>query len=132
MNWPLAGTLACLAVAAGLPAAAGSFAVPEPGAVILPDVTGEAALGQRAYAARCASCHGEVATGTEQGPPFLHPFYLPDHHGDRAFLIAAESGVRAHHWRFGDMPPVEGITRAEVKAVIAYVRALQQANGLID
>lgn len=132
MRWPLGMTISCLALALGVSAAAGSVTVPEPGSVIIPDVTGEVALGQRAYAARCASCHGEVATGTEQGPPFLHPFYLPDHHGDQAFLIAAESGVRAHHWRFGDMPPVEGITRAEVMGVIAYVRALQRANGLID
>ncbi|MEI4469758.1 hypothetical protein [Frigidibacter sp. MR17.24] len=33
-------------------AAAGSFTVPEPRSMIIPDVTGEAALGQRVYAAR--------------------------------------------------------------------------------
>ncbi len=47
-----------------------------------------------------------------------------------AFLMAARNGVRSHHWKFGDMPPVEGITDAEVKTIVAYVRALQQANGI--
>ncbi|MEI4472455.1 c-type cytochrome [Frigidibacter sp. MR17.24] len=132
MNRRLGLPIAVLAVAAGLPALAGGVNAPEPGSVVRPEVTGEAAIGQRAYAALCASCHGEVATGTDRGPPFLHPFYLPDHHGDQAFLMAAEWGVRAHHWRFGDMPPVEGVTRADVKAIVAFVRALQRANGMLD
>jgi hypothetical protein len=39
-------------------------------------------------------------------------------------------GVQAHHWRFGNMPPVEGITRAEVATIITYIRELQRANGI--
>jgi hypothetical protein len=38
--------------------------------------------------------------------------------------------VRAHHWRFGNMPPVDGVNRAEVEKIVAYVRALQRANGI--
>jgi len=63
-------------------------------------------------------------------PPLVHKIYEPNHHGDMAFLMAARNGVRAHHWKFGNMPPVEGITDAEVITIVAYVRALQRANGI--
>ncbi|HBM41471.1 MAG TPA: cytochrome C, partial [Sulfitobacter sp.] len=49
---------------------------------------------------------------------------------DAAFLLAAKQGVRAHHWKFGNMPPVEGVTPGDVKMVVAYVRELQRANGI--
>lgn len=99
--------------------------------VIIPDMTGEIAQGARSYDAKCASCHGVNAVGVEgAGPPFLHKIYEPSHHGDAAFYLAAKNGVRAHHWPFGDMPPVEGITEAEVSAIVAYVRNLQAANGV--
>lgn len=89
------------------------------------------AMGERAFAALCASCHGANAAGREGvAPPLVHPIYRPGHHGDEAFHIAVQHGVRAHHWRFGDMPPIEGVTRAEVTTIIAYIRALQRANGI--
>jgi hypothetical protein len=47
-----------------------------------------------------------------------------------AFVMAAQNGVRAHHWKFGDMPPVEGVTNADILNVVAYVRALQRENGI--
>ncbi|MDP4033774.1 MAG: cytochrome c [Pseudorhodobacter sp.] len=100
-------------------------------AVVVPALEGDAISGARVFADKCASCHGDNATGLEGlAPPLIHKFYVPSHHGDAAFYRAAELGVRAHHWRFGNMPPVEGITRAEVGTIIAYVRALQQANGM--
>lgn len=88
-------------------------------------------MGQRAFDAACASCHGTNAQG-KQGiaPPLVHKIYEPSHHGDAAFLLAAQNGVRAHHWRFGDMPAVEGVTRAEVLDIVAYIRALQRKNGI--
>ena len=99
--------------------------------VIVPELSGNAAIGARVYAARCSACHGANAAGNQgRGPPLVHPYYAGGHHGDMAFVMAAQRGVRSHHWRFGDMPPVEGITRAEVDMVIAYVQALQAANGL--
>ena len=60
----------------------------------------------------------------------MHRYYEPGHHADETFRRAARFGVRAHHWRFGDMPPVDGLTDADVKAITAYVRELQQANGI--
>ena len=48
-----------------------------------------------------------------------------------AFVLAARNGVRAHHWPFGDMPPVgQPLTDGELAAIIAYVRELQRANGI--
>lgn len=100
-------------------------------AVALPDLAGDAALGQVVFADRCAVCHGPNAGGIEgAGPPLVHIYYEPNHHGDAAFFLAAERGVRAHHWRFGDMPPVEGVTRAEIAATIAFVRRVQRENGI--
>lgn len=89
------------------------------------------AMGERAFATLCAACHGTSAAGQDGvAPPLVHRIYHPGHHSDEAFHIAVQNGVRAHHWRFGNMPPIEGVTRAEMNTIIAYVRALQRANGI--
>ena len=90
---------------------------------VLPDSLAD---GRRAFEAYCIECHGKAATGSEKGPPLVHRVYHPGHHADPAFFLAPVQGVRAHHWRFGDMPPVEGITRDQVGRIIAYVRWLQR------
>ncbi|MDZ7711360.1 MAG: cytochrome c [Roseovarius sp.] len=90
-----------------------------------------AQMGKRAFNAKCAACHGANAAGLEgKGPPLVHKIYEPSHHSDMAFVMAAKNGVRAHHWRFGNMPPVDGVTDADVKTITAYVRALQKENGI--
>jgi len=113
---------------AAAPAAEGAAMV----AVTLPETLSEPAqLGQRAFEAKCSACHGDNAAGREgNGPPLIHKIYEPSHHGDGAFMVAASNGVRQHHWSFGNMPPVEGITPAEVKAIVTYVREVQRANGI--
>lgn len=89
------------------------------------------AMGERAFVALCAVCHGTNAAGRDGiAPPLVHRIYHPGHHSDAAFHIAVQNGVRAHHWRFGNMPPIEGVTRADVETIIAYVRALQRENGI--
>ncbi|MCB1368405.1 MAG: cytochrome c [Rhodobacteraceae bacterium] len=99
--------------------------------VIVPELTGLAVIGETAFNAKCAECHGQNAAGNDQaGPPLVHKIYEPGHHGDAAFLMAAQNGVQSHHWRFGNMPAVEGVTPGDVKAIIAYVRTLQRANGI--
>jgi mono/diheme cytochrome c family protein len=88
-------------------------------------------VGQRAYDAVCATCHGVNAQGREgMAPPLVHKIYEPSHHGDMAFVLAAQNGVRAHHWKFGNMPPVEGVSKADVLNIVTYVRALQRENGI--
>jgi len=100
-------------------------------AVTVPELTGDALEGEALFARNCADCHGADAAGRNGfGPPLVHKIYEPGHHGDGAFFLAAAQGVRAHHWTFGDMPPVETVTEAEVAKIVAYVRALQRANGI--
>ena len=100
--------------------------------VIVPDDLSELAMvGKRAFESTCITCHGENAAGKlGNGPPLVHKIYEPSHHADYAFLMAVENGVRSHHWPFGNMPPQEGFTQGDVKAIIAYVRELQRANGI--
>ena len=97
--------------------------------VIIPEFSDAAQAGTVAYEKYCADCHGVNAIGSDKGPPLLHAYYKPGHHGDISFSNAALVGVRAHHWPFGDMPPVEGITDADIEIIIQYVRELQAANG---
>ncbi|SDX85468.1 c-type cytochrome [Tritonibacter mobilis] len=100
--------------------------------VTLPDQLSEnAQIGKRAFEVKCAVCHGQSAAGKNGvAPPLVHSIYRPGHHADAAFLIAARNGVRAHHWKFGSMPPVEDITEGEVRLVTQYIRELQRANGI--
>ncbi|WP_282022049.1 c-type cytochrome [Ruegeria faecimaris] len=100
-------------------------------AIQMPPIEGKAAIGQRIFDASCATCHGVNAVGIDgAGPPLIHKIYEPSHHADEAFQRAVSQGVRSHHWQFGDMPPVDGLTRGDVAMVIAYIREIQRANGI--
>ncbi len=119
----------------GLSMAESEISSPESGSIVQVQVPAElsteAQIGRRGYEAACADCHGENAAGRNGvAPPLVHKIYEPGHHADAAFLLAAQNGVRAHHWKFGNMPPVEGVTRADVMSITAYVRELQRANGI--
>jgi len=95
------------------------------------ELSGLATIGKRGFDKNCAACHGENAAGKDGvAPPLVHKIYEPSHHGDESFQRAVAMGVRAHHWKFGNMPAIEGLTRAEVKAITAYVRELQRHNGI--
>lgn len=86
--------------------------------------------GEGLFKANCLRCHGEGGTGTTQGPPLVHKIYEPNHHADVAFQRAAANGVRAHHWQFGDMPKIDGVTPQDVTEIIRYVRWLQRQAGI--
>lgn len=86
--------------------------------------------GKALFDKTCATCHGKNAAGGETGPPLVHRIYEPSHHADGSFYLAVRNGVRAHHWRFGDMPPQPDVSNDDVTKIIAYVRALQRANGI--
>ena len=103
-------------------------AAPRP--VVVPDLSSPARQGQDVYERRCAGCHGAHAAGSGQGPPLVHPVYRPAHHADVAFALAVRRGVRAHHWRFGDMPAQPDVGDDEVAAITRYIRELQAANGI--
>ena len=68
--------------------------------------------------------------GRTKGRRWSISIYEPNHHGDMSFRLAARQGVRAHHWDFGNMPPVEGVTDEDVIKITRYVRELQKANGI--
>ena len=100
--------------------------------VLLPDTLSQnAQIGKLAFEVKCVSCHGTNAAGQAGvAPPLVHIIYEPNHHGDESFQRAAALGVRAHHWSFGNMPAVEGLTRTNLKMIVAYIRELQRANGI--
>ncbi len=99
--------------------------------VTVPALSGVAKEGESLFVANCAKCHGENAAGRDgSGPPLIHPIYQPGHHADGSFYMAAKNGAISHHWPFGDMPPVDGITDGDIGKIVAYVRAVQRANGI--
>ncbi|MYD65701.1 MAG: cytochrome c [Chloroflexi bacterium] len=86
--------------------------------------------GRALYGQACAVCHGQALEGTNAGPTFLNRIYAPGHHADISFIFAVERGVRAHHWDFGNMAPVEGLEHEQVLAIIAFIREQQRAAGI--
>lgn len=96
----------------------------------VPKLSGAAIEGEKVFAENCVVCHGKNAAGSDQGPPLIHKIYEPSHHADGSIYMAAKRGVRAHHWSFGNMPPVPGVTDQQIATIISYVRTLQRANGI--
>ncbi|MDH4361509.1 MAG: cytochrome c [Nitrospirota bacterium] len=111
---------------------AGESSVPAP----LAQITGETELpaefkeGETKFNAFCSPCHGAQGKGTNQGPPLVHKIYEPNHHADMAFQRAAAQGVKSHHWKFGNMPKIEGVTPDDVTQIIGYIRWLQRQAGI--
>lgn len=86
--------------------------------------------GEESFQNRCAVCHGQQADGTATGPPLVNRLYEIGHHPNFSFHNAVNKGVIAHHWNFGDMPPIPNVEPAEVDAIICHVRDLQRAEGI--
>lgn len=86
--------------------------------------------GEALFNAKCAGCHGIKGAGTKNGPPLVHRIYHPNHHADFSFRRAVSLGVRAHHWKFGDMAKVEGVSDEDVEMIIKYVRSIQHEAGI--
>lgn len=99
-------------------------------AVVVPDLSARERVGQEHFIRHCQTCHGENGSGSRAGPPLVHKIYEPSHHSDGSFVRAVRQGVTAHHWHFGHMPSLPAVTDAEIAGIIAYVRALQRANGI--
>ena len=122
----IAGLLATISLAAQ----AQGYVIPQPSSGLTPNV----ATGKKLFDKHCAACHGADLKGNDKGekkgPPLLHKIYEPSHHGDAAFQLAVKSGVRAHHWPFGDMAPVPQVTPDDVAHITAHVRAEQRKVGI--
>jgi cytochrome c len=112
-------------------AQAPSVGTPAMVSVTMPEITGNAALGQTIFENICSTCHGRNGSGNaEAGPPLIHKIYEPSHHGDESFQRAVALGVKSHHWKFGNMPAIKGLTRGDVAMVTEYIRQIQRANGI--
>ena len=98
--------------------------------LVLAGLAGNATASQRLFDANCAACHGIDGAGSSQGPPLVHRIYEPSHHADMAFILAVRHGVRAHHWQFGNMPAIDGVSDSEIAQIVAYVRELQRAASI--
>ena len=83
-------------------------------------LTTSAQSGKSIYNVKCAHCHGINAVGQNKvARPLIHKVYELNHHGDKSFQRAVALSVSANHWPFGNMPPTKGITRSDVKLIIA-------------
>ena len=99
--------------------------------VIVPELSAAAQAGKKQFEVSCVACHGANAAGREGvAPPLVHIIYETNHHGDESFYQAVRYGVRAHHWRFGNMPAIEGVSQNQVANIIIYIRELQRANSI--
>jgi mono/diheme cytochrome c family protein len=107
-----------------------TFAIPFVDAAPIPQPPPALLEGEALFTTHCARCHGPGARGTLQGPSFLDKIYEPNHHADAAFYRAPELGVRAHHWKFGDMPKIPGLSREDLSQIIVYIRWLQKEAGV--
>jgi mono/diheme cytochrome c family protein len=128
------GRIAAGVVIVALAAGISWFVVPRGGSrnvgVSIPVLSAAGQAGKSSYDRSCLGCHGENAAGGATGPPLVHRVYHPAHHADIAFELAVRRGVRAHHWRFGDMPPQPMLPSQELAQITRYIRELQQANGI--
>ena len=118
---PVAGGLAVLLFVGGC----GSTTEP----VGVPADPVQLANGEELYQASRAECHRTDLRGTDLGPSHLSEVYEPNHHADASFLLAVRRGSPAHHWNFGDMAPIEGLSDDDVAAITAYVRSVQEEQG---
>ena len=121
-------TTACSGDDTGGPATTTPTAEPTPTPPPEPRFSGTD--GRALYGQACSVCHGQALEGTNAGPTFLNRIYASGHHADISFMFAIERGVRAHHWNFGNMAPVEGLSQEQVLAIIAFIREEQRAAGI--
>ena len=89
-----------------------------------------AGKGRLVFNTNCASCHGVDAAGGTGGPPLIHNIYNPGHHSNAAFIRAMRSGVRQHHWQFGNMPPQPQVAFGDMVFLMKFIREVQQQNGI--
>ena len=99
--------------------------------VPVPELSAATQVGKDQFEVSCVAWHGANAAGQDWvAPPLVHTIHEPNHHGDQSFYQAVRYGVRAHHWRFGNMPAIQDMSKSQVANIIIYVRELQRANSI--
>jgi mono/diheme cytochrome c family protein len=91
---------------------------------------GDSIKGNNLYNQNCLACHGNAGLGSNQGPPLVHKTYNPRHHANLSFHLAVKNGVPSHHWKFGNMKPIAGLSPEDVGHIVQYVRAIQRKSGI--
>ena len=97
---------------------------------VIPDFSAQAYDGKEFFAAACGSCHGVYGEGTDTGPTLIHTLYGPLDFPDDLIVAAAKNGASARNWPFGDMPPVDRLTPAQLELAIGFLREVQAANNI--
>ncbi|HEC91021.1 MAG TPA: c-type cytochrome [Alphaproteobacteria bacterium] len=125
-------TLIALAIAVGISLFLVFKENPTPPKVLvsLPEFSTPAKRGRQIFNRSCASCHGVNASGGAKAPSLISKAYAPMSHADGAIYLAVSRGVRRHHWNLGSMPPQPQIKPDEIKALTAFIRETQRANGI--
>ena len=88
------------------------------------------ARGHTIFQSTCAVCHGDNLSGTSMAPSMLQPAFAPGQTPDIAFANAIQRGVPQKRFTKGPMPAQPSVAAKDIPAVIAYVRSVQQANGI--
>jgi len=86
--------------------------------------------GQFLFNQNCISCHGKALEGTNSGPPLIHAYYKPEHHGDLSIYLAVYQGVTQHHWQFGNMPAMKHLSAEDAGHLLVFIREEQKRAGL--
>lgn len=91
----------------------------------------QVAEGEGLYFQRCAQCHG--ATGAGDGPYARNLSKLPPEIGTFGWQVGRTDDSLARAIRGGmpgtAMPPANGLTEAQVRSVVAYLRTLPMTNA---
>lgn len=95
-----------------------------------PGFVGQADIGRSLFLANCSKCHGAELQGTDKGPPLAHKLYRRSHHADLTIHYAVRDGAKQHHWQFGNMPPVEGLSPEQVEHIVSFIRQQQRKAGI--
>ncbi len=120
-----------IVIAATIPTLWGKEKISIKASPTIPELSPLAQHGRTVINARCAECHGVDGTGgSRKGPPILHSMYREEVFPDFVFKRSVLEGKREKNWRFGPMPPNEGMSERDVDGVIAFVREVQTATGI--
>ena len=99
-------------------------------AIAIPELTETAQAGARLFASKLCALSRHARDRHRSRAALVHAIYEPGHHSDATFYRAVSQGVASHHWSYGNMAPVPGVSHRSVTKIVAYVRELQRANGI--
>ena len=90
-----------------------------------------ALFGKAAFEAKCPASIGVNGAGrADVATPLLHKNHEPSRHGAKALPRAVALAARQQCSPFGNVPPADGLARADIVMRIAHLRDLQRANGI--